>query len=60
MGLDVCESGHSEIVYQGGGMFSGYNKCPLCEAIEEKEELQKEVDSLQEKIDELESAAAEH
>jgi hypothetical protein len=55
MSLDICSSGHNEIVYQAGGAFSGYNKCPVCELTEEKEGLAQQVNDLEIKIEDLES-----
>lgn len=41
--MNLCSSRHEEICYTG-------RKCPLCEAIEEKEELQSQLDSANETI----------
>ncbi len=44
MSLDICSENHDEIVYQQGGMFSGYSDCPLCKALKEIEDLKEELD----------------
>ena len=47
--MEICNDEHEEIVYGG-------NPCPLCEAIYSIEELKRENEKLQEKIDKLEAA----
>lgn len=45
MSTEVCEDGHAEITYEGGGAFSGYKNCPLCEARDEATEHAEELTS---------------
>ena len=42
--MKMCEENHDEIVFEGGIR----NPCPLCSALEEIKELQKEVEKLEE------------
>ena len=46
--MEVCDSGHTEIVFHSDNMFG---TCPLCQVIEELEEAKKERDELQSQID---------
>jgi len=45
--MEICSSGHEEICFSS-------HKCPLCEALEEKNDLQKEIKNGEDKIDVLE------
>jgi len=49
--MDICDSGHVEIVYQSGGLF-GRCVCPLCAAIAQIEALEAELEEAQEPNDE--------
>jgi peptidoglycan hydrolase CwlO-like protein len=44
--MNLCDSGHEEICYE-------CRNCPLCDANEEIESLEKEVDELKESLEEL-------
>jgi hypothetical protein len=37
--MELCSSGHKEICYVSGGMFSS-SGCPMCEALEKIAELE--------------------
>jgi hypothetical protein len=45
--INICNSGHDEIVFEGRG------SCPLCDAIAERELLEKEIAELREEQDNL-------
>lgn len=45
--MDICGDGHEEIVYDT-------LKCPLCETLDEMEELEKTITNLQVEIEVLE------
>ena len=45
--MELCKDGHDDICYDA-------RYCPLCEALEDIKELEKEIASLEEKITELE------
>lgn len=49
MSLEICDNGHAEIAYQAGGMFSGRNSCPVCDAISERDAIQEELDAIGER-----------
>ena len=55
MSLEICSNGHDEIVYQQGGIMSGYRGCPLCDAIREIEGLEDEIRGLEITIADMES-----
>ena len=56
--MNVCDSGHDEIVYLESGMFSSRG-CPLCEAKEEIADLEKTITDLEKTNADLEAAAGE-
>ena len=47
--MDICKSGHDEIVYDGWS-------CPMCKMIDEKDE---EIGKFEEKVSELETELEE-
>lgn len=47
--MDICKSGHEEIIYEGWN-------CPVCEMIDKKDE---EIEKLGDKINELETELKE-
>ncbi len=51
--MKICEDGHSEIVFDD-------NKCPICRAISQIDELEIEVKELKEEIYELKKKEAEN
>lgn len=50
--MEVCSNGHDEIVYDS-------RNCPLCEMIEEKDEAEKLVEGLENKVADLEAEIEE-
>ena len=51
MSMESCDNGHQEIVFNSGGMMSGFKSCPVCEANERITELEKEVEELEERLE---------
>lgn len=46
--MELCNNDHDEIVYEKGSKYDG---CPLCEAVQEIETLQDQVDELVEEME---------
>lgn len=49
--MQICSDSHAEIVFEDNGYLRG--RCPMCELIKEKEELEKELDVLRTERDDL-------
>lgn len=45
--LAVCEQGHTQLCFD-----EAYENCPCCKALEERDDLQERVDSLEAVVDE--------
>lgn len=45
--MELCNRNHDEVCYEGVS-------CPLCELIDEKAELEKEIEDLRKEIEQLE------
>jgi len=51
--MEICSSGHGAVCFDDG--YAHHDACPACTANEERDEKQKEIDVLQEKIETLET-----
>ena len=48
----MCSNNHDEIVFEGGH----HVKCPLCEALEKIESLERDIEQLQESLEQCEKS----